>query len=154
MQQAATQLGYRYRPLPLAVRFSASSRDAAPRPGVPLQDEPANLHDRPRTTCRLCGECLFGCNHGSKTSLDLSTLSDAQRLGAEITTLSEVVEIEPAGEGYVLTVRRWQPQPAAASASWSTSELFARIVVLAAGSLGTTSLLLRNRERLRGLSPR
>ena len=55
----------------LARRRAAGARRADARRG-------ANLHGRTRLTCRLCGECNFGCNYGSKYTLDFNYLSLAK----------------------------------------------------------------------------
>ena len=87
-----------------------SSRSRSPRsggqpaPGEPILGEPENIHGRVRQTCRLCGECNFGCNYGSKNTLDFNYLSDAAlRHGASICTRCEVKTFAPRpGGGYTV----------------------------------------------------
>ncbi len=130
---------------PLAVTFSNEGR--RPVPGEKIEEKVRNLHDRDRQTCRLCGECDIGCNVGAKNSLDFNYLTRAARAGAEIRTLAEVKDFEPASgaDGYVV---RYQQHPQGARMSVSTRHL-----VLAAGTLGSTRLLLRHRPVLENLSP-
>ena len=68
-----------------------------------------NVHGRPRTTCRLCGECDIGCNYGSKNSLDYNYLSEAKRLGADTVKLVVFVGVMAA-----LGVQAQATEPAAA----------------------------------------
>jgi cholesterol oxidase len=99
-----------------------------------------------RTGCYLCGECLTGCKHGSKNSLDKNYLYLAQKSGATIVPHREVTNIVPRNDGtYVLKVK-------------DTSGMFrkapnvkARKVVLAAGVLGTLKLLFKCRDVLKTL---
>ena len=84
---------------------------AAPGLGLPIVDpDYGNLHGRPRSTCRLCGECDIGCNIGAKNSLDYNYLSAAQHHGADLRTGHEVRAIRPrpAG-GYEVDYVRHEP---------------------------------------------
>ena len=147
---------------PLAISFAP--RDGAPpAPGEPIYEEHGNLHGRPRQTCRLCGECDVGCNYGSKNTLDFTYLSAARRAGAVIRTCCEVRTLTPPGEGrdeYAVRYRQHLPARAGCDRDLldPTEEpkrtVLARHVVLAAGTLGSTSLLLRNRTSLPRLSAR
>ncbi|HZN20799.1 MAG TPA: GMC family oxidoreductase [Micromonosporaceae bacterium] len=136
---------------PLAVAFAGGPGEA-PVPGAPIRT-PAygNLHGRPRRTCRLCGECDIGCNDGAKNSLDHTYLSAAKHHGADLRTRCEVREIEPLdGGGY--EVRYVAHDPATEGQRTATRDLPLRRIacdrlVLAAGTFGTTYLLLRNREQ-------
>ena len=104
-----------------------------------------------RTGCLHCGECMTGCRHGAKNTLDKNYLWLAERRGAVIHAETLVEDLRPReGGGYeVRTVR-------------STDRLFkrrrtytARSVVVAASVLGTVKLLLdcRRRGTLPRLSP-
>lgn len=131
----------------LAVSFAA--RGQAPAVGAPL--EGTNLHGADRVTCRLCGECDIGCNHGSKNTLDLNYLSQAKALGADIRDRSEVREIRPGAAGgyeirYVRHREELEGHPTY-TAGLPTEKVTARRLILAAGTLGTTYLLLKCRER-------
>jgi cholesterol oxidase len=111
-----------------------------------------------RLTCRLCGECNIGCNYGSKNTLDFNYLSDAAlRHGASIFTRCEVKTFEPrTGGGYTVGFvdhsqavegeKREQPLPVHA--------ITCDRLVLAAGTFGSTYLLLKNRAAFPGLSDR
>jgi cholesterol oxidase len=146
---------------PLAVTF-APDDDRPPIPGEPIAEEHPNLHGRTRYTCRLVGECDFGCNYGSKNSLDYTYLSAAQRLGADIRVLSEVRAFEPrSGGGYAVQYVQHHPaedgEPAGSrngSRALPLTTLTADKLILAAGTLGTTFLLLKNRSAFPRLSRR
>ena len=96
-KQAAERLGLDWSLPPLAVTFANPGERAAT--GVPIRETVGNLHGRPRETCRLCGECDVGCNFGSKNTLDLTYLSRAWHLGADIRTGCEVQSFRPLDEG-------------------------------------------------------
>ena len=143
----------------LAVAF-ADGNDP-PAVGAPIHEEHPNLHGVQRYTCRLVGECDIGCNFGAKNTLDLNYLSEAKRLGAEIWTRREVRSLAPReGGGY--TVRYVEHDVADEGRKIKTSdprvrperELTCDRLVLAAGTLGSTYLLLKSRDAFPGLSPR
>ncbi len=156
MQDAAAELGLPWQLPPLAVSF-APAPGAAPGPGLPIVDPPyGNLHGRQRTTCRLCGECDIGCNIGAKNSLDYNYLSAARHHGADLRTGHEVRAIRPRpASGYEVDYIRHDPAgesgPRGAAAQPSGTIVCERLV-LAAGTYGTSYLLLRNRAHFPGLS--
>lgn len=152
-RDAAEKRGYEWHLPPLAVTFANEGDD--PVPGEPIRETHRNLHGRTRYTCRLCGECDVGCNYGSKNSLDYNYLSEARRLGAEIRTLCEVRSIAPQNGGYV--VRYIEHDGALEDKPVNRRTLPLKTVtadrlILAAGTIGSTHLLMRNREAFPGLS--
>ncbi|MEA2320951.1 MAG: cholesterol oxidase [Solirubrobacteraceae bacterium] len=143
----------------LAVTFAAGD-GAPPVPGAPLPPQP-NVHGAPRFTCRLCGECCVGCQFGSKNTLDFTYLSAAQAAGAEIRTCCEATLMHPRGDGrwtlryrQHLAAKAGHPDRLLDPTDEPEREVDAGAVVLAAGTLGSTRLLLRNRAGLPRLSPR
>jgi cholesterol oxidase len=149
MRDAAAELGLDWRLPPLAISF-APSRGAEPGLGLPIV-EPSygNLHGMPRRTCRLCGECDLGCNDGAKNTLDHTYLSAARHRGADLRTLHEVRVIRPRpGGGYAVDYVR---HPSGSGIRTMRTIRCDRLV-LAAGTFGTTNLLLRNRTSLSRLS--
>lgn len=150
-QEAAERLGAEWSLLPLGITF-AGQNGRRPVPGEPIV-EPPNLHGHTRSTCRLCGECDIGCNYGSKNTLDYTYLSDAWRKGAELRTLCEVRAFEPRESGgYDVHYVVHDPDRAASTDTLERHTVSCRHLVLSAGTLGTTRLLLRNRPALPGLS--
>lgn len=159
MQEAANLLGRSgdFELPKQAVSFRPDP-DAAPGLGVPLLPlDFANYHGKQRTTCTLCGQCDIGCNAGAKNTLDHTYLSAAAELGADICVRTEVQTIERDGNGYLVTYVV-HPESHDDGSRHATNRLDPQRVrcarlFLAAGTLGTTYLLLKNRERLPGLSP-
>jgi cholesterol oxidase len=156
MHEAAGRLGLQVSRPPLAVTF-APRPGAAPIPGAPVPEpEYGNVHGLPRDTCRMCGECDLGCNFGAKNTLDHTYLSAAQHHGADIRTRCEVRGFAPLpGGGY--EVRYVVHDPADEGHRTATDRLPVQRIscarlVLAAGTFGSTYLLLRNRSALRGIS--
>lgn len=127
----------------LAVTFA--NKGEGPVTGEPIREEHRNLHDRTRQTCRLVGECDIGCNYGSKNTLDYNYLSEAKRLGAEIRTLCEVKEFEPlAGRrGYAVKCVQRELDPYREQRITITADR----LILAAGTFGSTHLLLKMKNR-------
>ncbi|MFB7511502.1 GMC family oxidoreductase N-terminal domain-containing protein, partial [Streptomyces broussonetiae] len=162
MLKSAAALGLEFQLPPLAVAF-APSPDAEPQPGLPV-DGPreGNLHGSDRRTCRLCGECNIGCNEGAKNSLDFTYLSAARRHGADLRTGHDVQAVRPGPRGgYQVDYVRYtgtgpdagEPGSREPGRRPPTGTLTCDRLVLAAGTLGTTQLLLRSRNRLPGLGP-
>jgi cholesterol oxidase len=158
-REAGEKLGREFILPKLAITFANEGEQ--PAVGVPIREEHPNLHGTPRYTCRLVGECDIGCNFGSKNTLDLNYLSEAKRLGAEIWTRREVRSFAPReGGGYV--VRYVEHDVADEGRKLDTRDpgvrperqLTCDRLVLAAGTLGSTYLLLRCRDSFPGLSPR
>src|SRR5207248_6928652 len=90
--------------------------------------------------CVRCGGCMVGCRYGAKNTLDRNYLFLAERLGAEILPEREVVHLRRGGDGWEVETQR--------PGAWirrRRATFRAREVVLAAGALGTTKLLLRSR---------
>jgi cholesterol oxidase len=153
MKDAAERLDLEWQLPPLAVTFANQGKP--PVTGEPI-DEPANLHDRTRYTCRLCGECDVGCNYGSKNTLDYNYLTAAKRNGADIRTLCDVIRLAPrAGGGYTIRYRMFDTSRSSKTDPAPVEkEVTADRLVLAAGTLGSTYLLLKNRDAFPGLSKR
>ncbi|HKE80003.1 MAG TPA: GMC family oxidoreductase [Solirubrobacteraceae bacterium] len=130
---------------PLAVTFANDGRP--PVPGEPIEEEVPNLHGRTRVTCQLCGECDVGCNFGAKNTLDHNYLTHAAHHGAELRTLADVRRFEPReGGGYTVHYAQLGEEPA------TDKTVTCDHLVLSAGTLGTTTLLLRNRAAFPRLS--
>jgi cholesterol oxidase len=138
---AAEQLGLDLQHPPLAVTFANEGR--APVPGEEIEEPQPNLHGAKRYTCRLVGECDVGCNWGAKNTLDYTYLSAAKRQGAELWTGAEVRTLAGENGGFRIGYR--------IHPSGEERSLTAARLVLSAGTLGSTFLLLRNRETLGSL---
>jgi cholesterol oxidase len=155
LRDAARQIGMgeAYHKAPLAVRFVG--RDGSFNPGEPLEsDDYASIFgDRgfARRTCRLCGECDVGCNDGAKNTLDHTYVSAAAHLGAVVSTRSEVTALRRADRGFEVEFVVHQPDREGHKTDTDALQprvLRTRRVVLSAGAIGSTYLLLRNRASL------
>jgi cholesterol oxidase len=90
--------------------------------------------------CRYCGDCWSGCNVGAKNTVGITYIADAVDHGATVLCESRAQLISKTENGWEIVVQDLSK----ASAS---RRIEAPIVVLAAGSLGTTELLLRAQQR-------
>lgn len=127
----------RFRLLDLAIYWGENGSEKGS-----LHPDPYQRSGPPQIGCGYCGECYLGCNTHSKNTLDLNYLWLAQGLGAEVYSQRQVERIEPGAEGgYTVHFRdvRWN-----VSGTVST-----RVLILAAGALGSTELLLRARNGYR-----
>ena len=102
--------------------------------------------------CAGCGDCMTGCNHGAKNTLMMNYLPDAKRHGAEIYTHAIVTHLtrDPKGEHWLVHYR----MAGSGEQDFHAAPNFVRaeLVVLAAGALGSTEILLRSREQGLALS--
>ena len=153
-RDAAQKLGLDWNLVNLAVTF-ANDGDPA-MVGEPIKEARPNIHGRTRLTCKLTGECDLGCNHGSKNSLDYTYITAAWHAGADIRTRHEVRSFEPReGGGYTLDYVIHDE--ASEGTRTDTSRLDRHTVscdrlILSAGTLGTTYLLLKNRAAFPAIS--
>jgi choline dehydrogenase-like flavoprotein len=99
------------------------------------------------TKCTNCGWQLNGCRFNAKRSMILNYLPAATALGAKIRPMHEVQTIAPATtSGYRYRVNYNVVNPDGTLASSSAIE--AKVVVLAAGALGTPVILQRSAATL------
>jgi len=153
LKEAAERRGYHWFLPNLAVTFANDGEE--PAPGEPIKEEHPNLHGRTRYTCRLVGECDVGCNYGSKNTLDYTYLSHAQRLGADVRTRCEVRAFRPR-EGGGFEIDYVHHDERAEGHKTETRRLPVQTVtanhlIVSAGTLGSTYLLLANRRAFGGL---
>jgi cholesterol oxidase len=130
LRKSAEALGQKFSKPPLAITFQDGVNEA----GVTQK------------ACNLCGDCCSGCNPGAKNTLLMNYLPDAKRHGAELFTAVDVRFIERAGDG------RWRVHfqvLGTGREAFEAPTLFvsADLVILAAGTLGSTELLLRSQAR-------
>jgi len=133
-----------YKKTPVGVFFG--------EPGKTVPDPFFGGEGPERTGCQLCGRCMVGCPHGAKNTLVKNYLYLAERRGAQVLPERTVIDIRPLGPadgsaGYEVESVR--------SGAWINRDRRihrARGVVVAAGPLGTNTLL--QRCRLGGSLPR
>lgn len=100
--------------------------------------------------CTLCGDCCSGCNVGAKNTVQVTYLADAFHHGAEIFTEMRVTHVrQERGRWRVFFEPLGHEREKFAAADQSIT---AEVVVLAAGTLGSTEILLRSRAEGLALS--
>ncbi|MGD8265758.1 MAG: GMC family oxidoreductase N-terminal domain-containing protein, partial [Chromatiales bacterium] len=123
----------KFRPAPVTI---AMHDDAQTSAGIPLK------------ACTLCGDCASGCNHGAKISLDTNLLADASQKGAEIYTGASVVRLEKnlVNQETSWTLHVVHTRRKLRERQGDAFRINARFVIVAAGSLGSSELLLRSQD--------
>ncbi|MDF2387886.1 GMC family oxidoreductase [Nostoc ellipsosporum NOK] len=94
--------------------------------------------------CNFCGDCVSGCNHGAKNTVLMNYLPDAKNHGAEIYTQISVRKVERQGEKWLVHFQLLNSGQQIFDAP--TMFVSADIVVIAAGTLGSTEILLRSQQ--------
>ena len=120
---------------------------------LPYRDAPITvaLVDQPSSdqvqlsACVQCGDCATGCNHDAKVSLDTNLLARAQRLGARIITGATAWRLAPTAQG-AWRVEVIHTDEQAQRREGRPHAIVARRVIVAAGTLGSTELLMRSQE--------
>lgn len=148
-----------FEPLPMAIQLES--------------DPPQDLGKR--LTCNGCGDCVTGCNYHAKLSLTATYLPKAVKNGAKIFTgltvldIKENPEFNPKADGLHSSSHKWIVTfiRTAERDLWHqinnsdvevnalkeiqnpdhwTYKIYARNVVLSAGTFGSTEILLRSRK--------
>ena len=137
LRAAASAMKVPYSRVPINVAFEAGTNAA----GVALE------------ACTFCGDCCSGCNIGAKKTTMLTWLPDAVNHGAEVFTRASVSHLERTPDG---GWRIYYQPVGFARGRFDDAPLFvtASVVVLGGGSLGSTGILLRSRDRGLPLSGR
>jgi cholesterol oxidase len=130
MEQSSEELGARDRfyPPPINVTFE----DGVNHVGVEQR------------ACVLCGDCVSGCNHRAKNTVLMNYLPDARNHGAEIFTCASVRHVEKEDGRWLVHYQRLEAGREKFDSP--TEFVSADLVVLAAGALGSTEILLRSRD--------
>jgi cholesterol oxidase len=134
LDRRAKELGVKVQALNIAVNFVINGK---------------NIHGAEQKPCIDCGDCVTGCNVGAKNTLYMNYLPAAKKNKAHIFTQVQVDWVEKVDGGWKLHGRRF---PSVGFPEEFTLE--ASNVILSAGSLGTTEILLRSELHGLGLSPR
>ncbi|MCG8454793.1 MAG: alpha/beta fold hydrolase [Holophagales bacterium] len=109
--------------------------------------------------CINCGDCVAGCNHRAKNTTLMNYLPDARNHGAEIFCQCSVSHLERRDEGADGTAGKWVVHfevVGEGRAEFDAPALFvtADRVVVSAGTLGSTEILLRSKQKGLPLSDR
>ncbi|MEO1282557.1 MAG: GMC family oxidoreductase [Pseudomonadota bacterium] len=123
----------------------------APRVVVSFEEQ-TNAAGIQQPACTLCGDCCGGCNVGAKNTVALTYLPDAVNHGAELFTHTKVRHISKSSDGkWTIEVTRLDTPKGSPE---KIQTLTAETVILAAGTLGTSEILLRSAEAGLPLSPK
>lgn len=133
LEHSAKVMGERFYKTPINVTFE----DKTNRFGVP---QPA---------CTNCGDCVSGCNVGAKNTTLMNYLPDAANHGADIFTQAKVLWIERDSDLW-----RVHLEANGKNAAHGPKSISADHVILGAGAIGSTEILLRSREKGLPLSNR
>jgi cholesterol oxidase len=130
-EHAAAVMRLPFRRLPINVTFADRTNHA----GVAQQ------------ACTLCGNCVTGCNASAKNTTLMNYLPDAWRHGAQIHVGARVRSVARQGDHWAV----YFSTTAGGRERFNDAMLSVRadVVILAAGTLGSTEILLRS--RLQGL---
>ncbi|NEC91835.1 GMC family oxidoreductase [Streptomyces sp. SID12501] len=97
-----------------------------------------------RKACTECGECMTGCRHGAKNTLNENYLYLAEKAGAVVHPLTTVVSVtDDSRGGYAVATLPTDRTSRTDRKKGGGRTLTARRVVLAAGTYGTQTLLHR-----------
>lgn len=120
-----------------ALRQSASHLDK-PFRRVPINvtfEDRVNPFGVAQPACNDCGDCTSGCNVGAKNTVQMNYLPDAERHGARLFTGVSVSHVSREGTRWRVHYRP------TAEPEGALSSVLADVVVLGAGSLGSTEIL-------------
>jgi cholesterol oxidase len=130
--EAAQRVQAQLTPVPILVNFEQLENDT-------------NHVGVTQLPCVGCGDCVSGCNFRAKNTVIMNYLPDAKQHAAEIFTRTRVQYVEKTDAGWAVHGQTLDDSEAETAFTVNAS-----VVVLAAGTLGSTEILLRSRER--GLS--
>ncbi len=149
LKQSDPELVDDYGAIRLAISFAPPDKVAG--------SEFVNKHGAEQRYSDPKEQSLLGGDIGAKNTLDRNYLYLAQKLGVEIRPLCEADKIEPlTGGGYRVVYKKYRQEKSAwqrfrrrwlfARPRNGEGQCTGRRVVIAAGCIGTTELLLRNRD--------
>jgi cholesterol oxidase len=112
---------------------------AKAEPGEQVDDPYFGGAGPARKACTECGECMTGCRHGAKNTLNENYLYLAEKAGAVVHPLTSVVSVTDDSQGgYAVATLPTDERRKAKGRTFK-----ARQVVIAAGTYGTQTLLHR-----------
>ncbi|MEV7000227.1 GMC family oxidoreductase [Streptomyces sp. NPDC093982] len=136
--------------------FFGDGKDAAgesqAEPGEEVSDPYFGGAGPARKACTECGECMTGCRHGAKNTLNENYLYLAEKAGAVVHPLTTVVSVTDDSQGGFAVATL----PTDRGKKGGGRLFKARKVVIAAGTYGTQTLLHRMKAggQLPHLSPK
>ncbi|MFI8369268.1 GMC oxidoreductase [Streptomyces sp. NPDC085466] len=147
----AMGIGDTFHMAPVGV-FFGDGRDsdgtARAKPGGEVPDPFFGGVGPARKACTECGECMTGCRHGAKNTLNENYLYLAEKAGAVVHPMTSVVAVtEDSRGGFAVKTLPTDNRRKGRGRTFT-----ARRVVIAAGTYGTQTLLHRMKDT--GLLPR
>jgi cholesterol oxidase len=138
---------------PVLPKLTAHEKSAAAM-GQPFSRPPINVTFTDglnhvgvdQRACVLCGDCVSGCNHRAKNTVLMNYLPDAWNHGAEMYTHIAVRRLERRHDRHDRWVVHYQLLNSGRE-TFDAPTMFvtADLVILAAGTLGSTEILLRSK---------
>jgi cholesterol oxidase len=126
----------------LRVAASAFGRPVNPIPLHVAYESGPNAAGVHQEACKECGDCCGGCNVGAKTTVASTYIADAVAFGAEVFTGVRVLSLsKDERNGW----RVWAMPTDADTSRGHKYFVTADVVVLGAGTLGSTEILLRSK---------
>jgi cholesterol oxidase len=128
-------------------KLAAMERNGAERcfVNVHFSDSPTNSVGVPQLRCTNCGDCVSGCNKQAKKTLCFTYLPIAKSFGAKIFVQCDVQHLERRGELWEVHFQRLTDGAESVAAR---PRLRAKAVIVGAGVMGTTAILLRSRDHV------
>ncbi|MGW6565937.1 GMC oxidoreductase [Streptomyces sp. NPDC054975] len=118
------------------------------KPGEEVADPYFGGAGPSRRACTECGECMTGCRHGAKNTLNENYLHLAEKAGAVVHPMTSVVALtEDSRGGYAVKTLPTDNKKKGKGRTFTAGR-----VVVAAGTYGTQTLLHRMKDS--GLLPR
>ncbi len=111
-------------------------------PGKSVADPYFEGNGPSRRGCIQCGDCMTGCQHNAKNSLDKNYLYLAEQLGVDVISGTEVTSVSPTGasdgsDGYFIAMKH----------KTGLNTVRAKGVIFAGGVMGTVPLLLKLKSK-------
>lgn len=127
-----------------ALDRASSAIGTAPKPAevVISFDDTVNAAGIDQSACTRCGDCCAGCNVGAKNTVALTYLPDAIAHGAEVYAELTVSHVSRNDTKWTIN---FQTDPKTRTSDHSPETVTADQIILAAGALGSTEILLRSR---------
>ncbi|MEW6085014.1 MAG: GMC family oxidoreductase [Chloroflexota bacterium] len=141
-RQIAESLGYghTFESLPVGVFFGEEN--------VKVPDPFFGGAGPERVGCNFCGGCMVGCRYGAKNTLVKNYLYFAEKHGAEVISESKVTDLRPStfdGARYEVHYQ------SSTSPIKRKQTVYAKNVIVSAGTIGTLELLFRCRDETKSL---
>ncbi len=97
--------------------------------------------------------CYTGCVFGAKNSLITNYLASAERAGVEVRPLVQVNQVQQSSaRPYRFVVQGNKVDPATKGSAGAITDIECKVLILAAGAMGTPPILMRSQPTLPALS--